>query len=160
VHQRRRRLDEGDDVRTRDRWTRSSPSPGWERERVRGIQLTLRRLISVALALLAFDGPAHADPRPSAGCKLTDIERGGRLEPSIDVGGQRRAYILDVPASAKTATPVPLIFDFHGFGHSAAGLWQVSGFRPLAEKEGFITVYPQGLPVKLRLHGKDLTNDG
>ena len=122
----------------------------------------LRRSLPIAIvlgALLPF-GSARADPRPSPGCKLDKIEHGRRLDRSIEVDGQRRGYILDVPESAKPAVPVALIFDFHGFGHSAVGVWQVSGFRALADKEGFITVYPQGLPVKLKLHGKELTNDG
>ncbi len=61
----------------------------------------------------------------------------------------RRAYILDVPESIRPKTPVPLLFDFHGFGHSAAGVWQVSKFRELAAREQFITIYPDGLPVHL-----------
>ena len=32
-------------------------------------------------------------------------------------------------------------------GHSGAGVWEVSGFRELAPRERFITVYPDGLPV-------------
>jgi polyhydroxybutyrate depolymerase len=103
---------------------------------------------------------AEVAPRPSAGCKLVEVERGRRLERVIEVDGQRRTYILDVPDIVKPATPAPLLLDFHGFGHSGAGVWQVSGFRALAEKEGFITVYPQGLPVTLELRGKKWVNDG
>ena len=122
----------------------------------------LRRSLPIAIVLAALLplSIARADPRPSDGCKLAKIEHGRRLDRSIDVDGQRRTYILDVPDSAKAGAPSALIFDFHGFGHSGVGVWQVSGFRALAEKEGFLTVYPQGLPVKLNLHGKDVVNDG
>jgi polyhydroxybutyrate depolymerase len=77
------------------------------------------------------------------------VEQGRELHRAIDVGGVRRSYILDVPERVQPHAPVPLLFDFHGFGHSAAGLWRVSGFHELAAHDGFITVYPDGLPVHL-----------
>jgi polyhydroxybutyrate depolymerase len=71
------------------------------------------------------------------------------LQRTIDVAGISRVYILDVPERVQPKTPVPLLFDFHGFGHSAAGVSSVSKFKQLAARDGFITVYPDGLPVHL-----------
>jgi polyhydroxybutyrate depolymerase len=104
----------------------------------------------LAANAFAADPPA----RPSVGCESSQIELGRRLEKTIEVDGVERLYILDVPDSVRPRTPVPLLFDFHGFGHSGPGVWRVSKFRDLAEKERFITVYPDGLPVQLRLLGK------
>src|SRR6266404_6056702 len=92
---------------------------------------------------------AEVSPRPSSGCPADAMEVGSKLERTIDIDGVKRSYILDVPASIPRGTPVPLLFDFHGFGHSAAGVWTVSGFRELGTRERFITVYPDGLPVHL-----------
>jgi polyhydroxybutyrate depolymerase len=92
---------------------------------------------------------ADATARPSAGCAATAIETGRELHRTIDVDGVARAYILDVPESIQPKTPVPLLLDFHGFSHSAEGVWKVSKFRELATRDGFITVYPDGLPVHL-----------
>lgn len=92
---------------------------------------------------------AGVPPRPSAGCSATATETGRELHRTIDVDGVSRAYILDVPERIPPKTAVPLLFDFHGFTHSAAGVWAVSKFRELATGEGFITVYPDGLPVHL-----------
>jgi polyhydroxybutyrate depolymerase len=92
--------------------------------------------------------------RPSAGCKADLIENGRRLEQTIEVDGVKRLYILDVPNSVRPRTPAPLLFDFHGFGHSGAGVWNVSKFRDLAEEGGFVTVYPDGLPVRIPLRGE------
>jgi polyhydroxybutyrate depolymerase len=97
---------------------------------------------------------AGAAVRPSIGCGSDQIEQGRRLEKTIEVDGVERLYILDVPESVRPRAPAPLLFDFHGFGHSGGGVWRVSKFRDLAETEGFITVYPDGLPVQLQLLGK------
>ena len=116
------------------------------------------------LALTLFAAVARAaDPvaaRPSQGCSLDRIEQGRRLEGRIDVGGVRRDYLLDVPDSVRPHAPAPLLLDFHGFGHSGAGVWQVSGFRDLSARAGFITVYPEGLPVRLRIGGEELERAG
>ena len=52
------------------------------------------------------------------------------------------------------------MFDFHGFGHSGAGVWNVSAFKPLAQRDRFITVYPTGLPITLELRGQSHTGPG
>lgn len=106
----------------------------------------------VALLTLGLAGStraADAGPRRSAGCRRTTIASGRGVRHTIDVAGLSRAYILDVPEGVHAQQPVPLLFDFHGFGHSAAGVWEVSKFRDLAARDGFITVYPDGLPVDL-----------
>lgn len=111
---------------------------------------------TLALALWAADPAIAADPvppRPSEGCAREQLESGRRIAGSIEVGGVRREYILDVPDSVRPRTPVPLLLDFHGFGHSGAGVWNVSTFRDLSAQIGFITVYPEGLPVRLRIRG-------
>jgi polyhydroxybutyrate depolymerase len=86
---------------------------------------------------------------------LKQVEHGRRLTGSLDVGGVKREFVLDVPDSVRAGTAAPLLLDFHGFGHSAAGVWNVSGFRTLATQAGFITVYPEGLPVRLQLRGEE-----
>lgn len=119
--------------------------------------MTPPRLRSALLAAVltaatcAGKGLAAGDipPQPSAGCSASAIETGRDLQHTIDVDGVTRSYILDVPERVQPKTPAPLLFDFHGFSHSAAGVWAVSKFRDLATDDGFITVYPDGLPVHL-----------
>lgn len=106
------------------------------------------------MILAASTASAGQTIQPSAGCELDQLEHGRRLEKTIEIDGIKRRYILDVPDSVRPRKPVPLLFDFHGFGHSGPGVWKVSKFRDLAEKERFISVYPDGLPVQLRLLGK------
>ncbi len=103
-----------------------------------------------AWSLAASGATADEVPaRPSRGCRETHIETGRPLRRSLEVDGIRRDFLLDVPDSIQLGQAVPLVFDFHGFQHSAAGVWKVSKFRDLASAERFITVYPDGLPVFL-----------
>ena len=106
-------------------------------------------LLYAALLLPRAAAAAEVPARPSTGCELSSVDAGRQLQRAIDVDGVQRAYILDVPESIQAKKPVPLLFDFHGFGHSAAGVWKVSEFRELGAHDGFITVYPDGLPVTL-----------
>lgn len=110
-------------------------------------------VLGVGAGTASADAPAPARSatvvaaNPSAGCAQPKIATGRRIEQSIDVGSVAREYILDVPETLKPGEPAALVFDFHGVGHSGAGVWDVSGFKDFAPRERFITVYPTGLPV-------------
>jgi polyhydroxybutyrate depolymerase len=127
--------------------------------------MTLRWVVpvaAIALIVVAASPRARAEvpARPSAGCTLDQLETGARLERTIDIDGVQRTYVLHVPARVKPHEPVPLMFDFHGIGHSGGGVWKVSGFRDLGERDGFITVYPDGLPVTLQGGGRTFEGPG
>jgi len=107
--------------------------------------MMLATLCAVVMILAADCAEALSSP----GCAAKALAAGRRLERSIDVNGTQRSYILDVPEGVKAGAPVPLLFDFHGFGHSGAAVWKVSAFKDIAAREPFITVYPEGLPVQL-----------
>lgn len=64
---------------------------------------------------------------------------------SIVSGGERRSYLLHVPASYDLATPVPLVISIHGFAEWPAHQRQVSRWNDLADQHGFIVVYPAGI---------------
>jgi polyhydroxybutyrate depolymerase len=107
-------------------------------------------LAMLTLSVLLASAAVPAAAQPSSGCSKDTFDTGENLARTIDVGGVRRNYILHVPKSARPHKPVPVLLDFHGWGHSAAGVWRVSQFKPLAERDAFITVYPDGMPVALR----------
>jgi polyhydroxybutyrate depolymerase len=63
-------------------------------------------------------------------------------EQTIEVGGEERSYILHVPDSLP---PSPaLVFVLHGGGQSAR-IAERMGFSQLADREGFIVVYPDAI---------------
>lgn len=113
--------------------------------------VSLRHLLLALFVfpLLAATGSASQVTQPSSGCSRPAFDTGLKLERTIEVGGVTREYILHVPARAAPGRPAALLLDFHGWGHSATGVWNVSGFKALAERDGFITAYPNGLPVSL-----------
>ena len=55
---------------------------------------------------------------PSAGCDSAPALESG--ERSIEVGGETRTFILDLPSDYDESNPYPLLFGFHGRGFSAA----------------------------------------
>jgi polyhydroxybutyrate depolymerase len=66
---------------------------------------------------------------------------------TLVVGNETREYLLYVPESYEAAKPVPLVISLHG-----AALWPrmqrvISGWNDVADEEGFIVVYPAGLPI-------------
>jgi polyhydroxybutyrate depolymerase len=116
------------------------------RRRLRACRLAV--LLHGALLALVV-APAQATVQPSEGCSLAHLPTGRPISGRIEVDGQLREYLLDAPDSLQPHAPVPLLFDFHGFGHSATGVWNVSRFRDFAADKRFLTVYPDGLPVEL-----------
>jgi polyhydroxybutyrate depolymerase len=64
---------------------------------------------------------------------------------TIVVGEKEREYFLYVPESAR-GKPAPVVFGLHG-GSANSGLSQhfKSDYTGLAEKEGFVVVYPSGI---------------
>ena len=63
--------------------------------------------------------------------------------------GETREFILHIPSSYDSATPTPLVINFHGFGDCASNYAEVTGnfyqFDTLADSENFIVAYPQGV---------------
>ena len=59
--------------------------------------------------------------------------------------GYSRIYDVHVPPGYDGSTAVPLVLDFHGFQNNGTIQAGVSGWRSLADSEGFIVVHPLGL---------------
>jgi polyhydroxybutyrate depolymerase len=72
----------------------------------------------------------------------------GRLGPgdhelSLDFAGGTRHYRLHLPAVAG-GRALPVLLAFHGGGGHAAGFQAYAGLDPVADREGFAVVYPEG----------------
>jgi polyhydroxybutyrate depolymerase len=73
-----------------------------------------------------------------------------------------RTYQLYVPSAYRGTVNVPLVFDFHGYGSSAVAQMAYGNFKPLADRNDFLIVAPdgQGRARHFNLGGeKGLQND-
>ena len=64
---------------------------------------------------------------------------------TLQVNGESRGYFLYLPPTWHRGRPAPLVFVFHGGGGQASGIAPHTGFSRLADREGFVVAYPQGL---------------
>ncbi len=59
--------------------------------------------------------------------------------------GEDRPYLLFVPTTYDPATPTPLVISIHGYMEWPSHQAQISGWNELAEEDGFMVVYPEGV---------------
>lgn len=85
----------------------------------------------------------------------------GEGQVEIDVDGQARTYVLVVPDGYDPATPMPLVFGWHGRGGDADTARLYFGLEDAAAGAA-IFAYPNGLPIESMggQTGWDLAPDG
>ncbi len=99
-------------------------------------------LAIVILAPVIF-AVIHTWPSARFGSNLFAANIGS--EQTIDVNGVSRTFFVHVPPSYKGDTAVPLVFALHGRGGTAAMAERREGWDNVADKNGFVVVYPQAL---------------
>lgn len=63
---------------------------------------------------------------------------------NIDVKKSSRGFIIHVPDDLKGRKDVPVVIVMHGGGGNADGMRKQTGMDAVADKNGFIAVYPEG----------------
>jgi polyhydroxybutyrate depolymerase len=73
----------------------------------------------------------------------------------------RHVSVYTPSRAQQITTPMPAVFIFHGYGMDDRDMMQMTRFNALAEKEGFLAVYPQGRGKMWNSKGvpNDLTED-
>lgn len=91
--------------------------------------------------------PAVTDPVTTAQTSTseTDPELPSGGPGTLTVNGLDRTYEVYVPASATSNDRLSIVIGLHGGGGSAAQFAKSSKFRELADREGFIAVFPDGV---------------
>src|SRR5262245_32527249 len=64
---------------------------------------------------------------------------------TLEHNGKSRTYRLCMPASATKGKPIPLVIVLHGAGANGKITEALTGFTPVADRNGFAVVYPDGL---------------
>ncbi len=114
----------------------------------------------IAVALLAVSSacgqavPAST-PTPAATATAADTAtpaptlQPGEITRNLTVNGQQRSYLLHIPPGMSGQQPVPVVFVFHGYDpeyfFAVIDIQRITGFNDLADKQGFLVVYPYGL---------------
>jgi len=97
---------------------------------------TTRCGVLLALGAFGFAAAAPEGPLgPGTHKVVTDVR----------VGGIRRSYLVHVPPGHDGTTPLPVLVALHGAFSGARRLEAESGFSRLADREGFVVVYPNGI---------------
>lgn len=91
------------------------------------------RLTLPALAVAVVFGTARADLGP------------GDTALSLTVGSLTRTYGVHVPPSYDGSVAVPLVIDLHGYSGTGAIQAGLSGMPTLADANGFIAAFPDGV---------------
>jgi polyhydroxybutyrate depolymerase len=78
----------------------------------------------------------------SAQAVLTGDQRGG-----ISVFGLKRTYLLHISPTYSGQTAVPLVIVLHGTSKRGTDAAKITGFSAIADREGFIIVYPDSLTL-------------
>jgi polyhydroxybutyrate depolymerase len=82
--------------------------------------------------------------RAVAACPVTTLAPGD-TDGTVAVGATTRSYVVHLPANYAGTSPVPLVLDFHTLAGTPTEEAADSGYRELAEQEGFIVAWPQGI---------------
>ncbi|MBO3464333.1 alpha/beta hydrolase-fold protein [Aetokthonos hydrillicola Thurmond2011] len=85
------------------------------------------------------------------------ITYGGR-NGKLNDQGYERTYFMYTPKSYISSRAMPLVLVFHGDDGSGQSISNVTGFNELAEQQGFIVVYPDGIDQKWRIKEKNKKN--
>ena len=97
--------------------------------------------LGAALALIGL--PVVMVPIEAVSFYATNRDNG-----SFVSSGEKRDYLLYVPKSYDRSRPTPLVISMHGAGLWGASQRDISRWNDLADRKGFIVVYPSGVGGK------------
>jgi polyhydroxybutyrate depolymerase len=101
--------------------------------------LHLRAFPAIALALGARAATLSAQSAHPAPASVAGEPR------TLVIDGDSRRYYLHLPTGWRRDHPAPLVLVFHAGGGWARDIAPHTGFSRVADREGFVVVYPQGL---------------
>ncbi len=97
-------------------------------------------LVASAVLALGLAAGCHATHRASGGSSPT----AGTFDETLTVAGRQRSYRVHVPAAVAGRAGLPVVVALHGAGGNGAQFEQQSQLSAVADREGFVVVYPDG----------------
>jgi len=101
-------------------------------------------LLTLLVVLLGGCSGAPAPGPPTPVVDMTPAARSGDYEQAMAFGSGTRTYYLHLPPAVGRGKPLPLVIMLHGAGGTGASFASFIGMSELADREGFIAVYPDG----------------
>ncbi len=95
-----------------------------------------------ACALLGW--VAACGGAPAGGGEAPRFSGPGDFDLSLQVGSKTRTLLVHLPPAFLERGPLPVLLAFHGGGGSARGFQKYAGLDAVADREGFVVVYPDG----------------
>ena len=100
-------------------------------------------IVSVLVLQACSDGNNSSDNGASlASCEGFSTESGQFPERTLFSGGMDRYYSLKVPTVTDPLQPLPLVFDFHGFGSNKEQQAVTLSLAPLSRKSNSFSSHP------------------
>jgi len=93
----------------------------------------------------APQGDAAAAPAATA-CTGKKGALRGKTNHKVMAGGMTRTFIMHAPKTLDPNQPVPLVIVPHGYTQAAANMYDFTNYPALADREGFVAVFPDGQP--------------
>jgi polyhydroxybutyrate depolymerase len=123
--------------------------------RLLAVGLVLLVLLCVVLWLVASRvlGPSAACRHPATGPAAPGTSARVLLS-----GDLERCYLLHVPRGHDAERPAPVVLSLHGFASNAQPQEELTGWSDLADREGFLVVYPEGTSFPLRWNASSIFN--
>lgn len=122
----------------------------------------MTRYILLAVLTIFIGLTAYGQPTKD---KLKNFDfNANRHNETIVVDGVKRSFIVQIPKIYDGKSVLPIIFMFHGTSGTGEKFWNISRWKELGEKEGFISIYPTALKHRYydegKIKNKTKWNDG
>jgi len=80
------------------------------------------------------------------------------IDKTIMVDGKKRNYIIHLPTNYQSLKNIPVIIALHGSGGKSEGTQKLYQLDPLADKYGYIVLYPQAIYKNWNIPGIPAAN--
>lgn len=107
--------------------------------------LTLAIILAACAPAATPDSTANPPSDPSATPGPSGPPAGETVIHSIEVDGRARSFRLYTPAGLPASDGVPLVVVLHGGLGSAEQAEEAYGWNAVADREGFLVAYPDGI---------------
>lgn len=104
------------------------------------VMLLLGHGVTAVCVAGAWKAGIRERPQPNAAPSQTGI-----TERSLDYAGVKRTYRLHLPKGFTQGRPLPLVIVLHGMTATGAITERLARFSNVADKQGFVVVYPDGI---------------